>query len=218
MVVGAGLVMAILLVFALLARSALASGADPALPDEGVTLRHVAEVIAEWLDGFVAQVSELHGARKMVPFFGSIFMFILTANVLGLIPGMEPPTSDTNLTFALASICFIFYLYQGFKAHGAGYLKSFLGPVLFLLPLMMPIEIARQPVPAVFARHSSLRQHVCRPSGARALHRADLPGFSARLLCLGRDRLRRAGAGVHHPFDQLCADGGGGTPLSIVTG
>jgi F-type H+-transporting ATPase subunit a len=140
--VGAWLVMGILIIFALIARRALLSATDPDLPDEGVTLRHVAEVIAEWLDGFVAQVSELHGARALVPFFGSIFMFILTANFLGLIPGMEPPTNDTDLTFALAIICFIFYLYQGFKAHGAGYLKSFLGPVLFLIPLMMPIEIA----------------------------------------------------------------------------
>jgi F-type H+-transporting ATPase subunit a len=139
--VGAWLVMGLLLLFGFAARRALAAAPDPTLPDEGITLRHVAEVIAEWLDGFVAQVSELHGARKMVPFFGSIFLFILTANFLGLIPGMEPPTNDTDLTFALALICFVFYLYQGFKAHGAGFLKSFLGPVLFLLPLMMPIEI-----------------------------------------------------------------------------
>lgn len=140
--VGTWLVMLLLILFGLAARRALAAAPDPALPDEGITLRHIAEVIAEWLDGFVAQVSELHGARKMVPFFGCIFLFILTANFLGLIPGMEPPTNDTDLTFALAIICFVFYLYQGFKAHGAGYLKSFLGPVLFLLPLMMPIEIA----------------------------------------------------------------------------
>jgi F-type H+-transporting ATPase subunit a len=141
-VIGTWLVMVILLLFALVARRALAAAADPALPDEGLTVRHLAEVIVEWLDGFVAQVSELHGARTLVPFFGSLFVFILTANVLGLIPGMEPPTSDTDLTFALATICFIFYVGQGFKAHGAGYLKSFLGPVLFLVPLMMPIEIA----------------------------------------------------------------------------
>jgi F-type H+-transporting ATPase subunit a len=140
--IGAWLVMLILLIFALAARRALASASNPMLPDEGITLRHIGEVIAEWLDGFVAQVSELHGARKMVPFFGSLFLFILTANFLGLIPGMEPPTNDTDLTFALALICFIFYLYQGFKSHGASYLKSFLGPVLFLIPLMMPIEIA----------------------------------------------------------------------------
>jgi F-type H+-transporting ATPase subunit a len=140
--IGAWLVMGLLLLFGLAARRSLAAASDPTLPDEGITLRHVAEVIAEWLDGFVAQVSELHGARKLVPFFGSIFLFILTANFLGLIPGMEPPTNDMDLTFALAGICFFFYLYQGFKAHGAGYLKTFLGPVLFLLPLLMPIEIA----------------------------------------------------------------------------
>jgi F-type H+-transporting ATPase subunit a len=140
--IGAWLVMALLLLFGFAARRALAAAPDPTLPDEGITLRHIAEVLAEWLDGFVAQVSEFHGARRLVPFFGSIFMFILTANFLGLIPGMEPPTNDTDLTFALAIICFVFYLYQGFKAHGAGYLKTFLGPVLFLLPLMMPIEIA----------------------------------------------------------------------------
>ena len=141
-IVGAWLVMGILLIFGFAARRALAASGDPVLPDEGVTLRHVAEVFAEWLDGLVAQVSEVHGARRLVPFFGCIFLFILTANFLGLIPGMEPPTNDTDLTFALAVICFVFYLYQGFKAHGPGYLKSFLGPVLFLIPLMMPIEIA----------------------------------------------------------------------------
>ena len=141
-IAGAWLVMGLLILFAIAARSALASATDPTLPDEGITLRHVAEVIAEWLDGFVAQVSELHGSRRFVPFFGSIFMFIIAANFIGLIPGMEPPTADTDLTFALASICFIYYLYQGFKSQGASYLKSFMGPVLFLMPLMMPIEIA----------------------------------------------------------------------------
>jgi F-type H+-transporting ATPase subunit a len=120
----------------------LASAAEPTIPDEEATLRHIAEVMAEWLDGFVAQVSELHGSRRFVPFFGSLFLFILTANFFGLIPGMEPPTSDTDLTFALASIAFAYYLYQGFKSQGASYLKSFLGPVLALTPLMLPIEIA----------------------------------------------------------------------------
>jgi F-type H+-transporting ATPase subunit a len=140
--VGTWLVMGLLILFALAARSALAAAPDPAIPDDGITLRHVSEVLAEWLDGFVAQVSELHGARAMVPFFGCLFVFILTANVLGLIPGLEPLTGQTELTFALGAICFVFYLYQGFKSQGAGYLKSFLGPVLFLTPLMMPIEIA----------------------------------------------------------------------------
>ncbi len=140
--VGTWLVMAILIVFALLARRAINAAVDPTIPDHGMSLRAVGEVITEWLDGFVANVSELHGSRRFVPFFGALFVFILTANFLGLIPGMEPPTNDTNLTFALGAICFFYYLYQGFKSQGAHYLKSFLGPMLVLTPLMMPIEVA----------------------------------------------------------------------------
>lgn len=141
-IVGTWIVMGLLLIFAVLARRALHAAGNPITPDEGITLRGVGEVIAEWLDGFVANVSELHGSRKFVPFFGSIFIFILAANFFGLIPGMEPPTGDTNLTLALGAICFTFYLYQGFKSQGASYLKSFLGPMLVLAPLMLPIEVA----------------------------------------------------------------------------
>jgi F-type H+-transporting ATPase subunit a len=141
-IIGTWIVMGLLLVFAVMARRALAEASDPMTPDETITLRGVGEVLTEWLDGFVANVSELHGSRRFVPFFGSIFIFILMANFFGLIPGMEPPTSDTDLTLALGAICFAFYLYQGFKSQGAGYLKSFLGPMLVLAPLMLPIEVA----------------------------------------------------------------------------
>ena len=89
-IVGTWIVMRLLLIFAVLARRALNTAADPMIPDTGITLRSVGEVVTEWLDGFVANVSELHGSRKFVPFFGSIFIFIFTANFFGLIPGMEP--------------------------------------------------------------------------------------------------------------------------------
>ena len=141
-IIGTWIVMGLLLIFAVMARRALDAASDPMTPDETITLRGVGEVITEWLDGFVANVSELHGSRRFVPFFGSIFIFILMANFFGLIPGMEPPTGDTDLTLALGAICFAFYLYQGFKSQGAGYLKSFLGPMLVLAPLMLPIEVA----------------------------------------------------------------------------
>src|SRR5580704_12371413 len=134
--------MALLLVFGAMARSALAVAADPTIPDEGVTLRAVAEVLVEWIDGFVAGVMETHGYRDLVPFLGSLFLFILAANIFGLIPGMEPPTSYSDLTFALGTVSFAFYIYQGFKANGVHYLRSFLGPLLLLAPLMLPIELA----------------------------------------------------------------------------
>jgi F-type H+-transporting ATPase subunit a len=140
--IGTWIVMGILLVFGFLSRAALASAADPVIPDEGISPRSIAEMIVETLDSFVYQVTEVHGYRAMVPFFGCIFMFILFSNFFGLIPGMEPPTGDSDLTFALGIICFGYYIYQGFAAKGVWYLRSFLGPYLPLAVLMLPIELA----------------------------------------------------------------------------
>jgi F-type H+-transporting ATPase subunit a len=140
--VGTWIVMGILLVFGFAARHALKRAADPVVPEEKITLRSFSEVLVEWMDGFVRDVIELHGYRSLVPFFGSLFVFILAANLFGLIPGMEPPTGDSDLTFALGAICFGYFIYQGFRSHGAWYLRSFLGPVLVLAPLMLPIELA----------------------------------------------------------------------------
>jgi len=140
--IGTWIVMGILLVFGFLARASLASAADPVIPDEGISLRSIAEMIVETLDAFVYQVTEVHEYRAMVPFFGCVFMFILFCNFFGLIPGMEPPTGDSDLTFALGIICFGYYIYQGFASKGVWYLRSFLGPYLPLAVLMLPIELA----------------------------------------------------------------------------
>ncbi|HUY26463.1 MAG TPA: F0F1 ATP synthase subunit A [Candidatus Binataceae bacterium] len=141
-IVGTWIVMGILIVFGFAARRSLARAKDPIVPDDGLSLRAMSEVLVEWLDGFVHEVLEVHGYRALVPFFGCIFMFILFANFFGLIPGMEPPTGDSDLTFALGTICFVYYIVQGFKSQGAWYLKSFLGPYLPLAFLMLPIELA----------------------------------------------------------------------------
>jgi F-type H+-transporting ATPase subunit a len=140
--VGTWMVMAILLVFGFAAGRALKRATNPAVPDEGITIRSFSEVLVEWMDGFVRDVLELDGYRGLVPFFGTLFVFILAANFFGLIPGMEPPTADSDLTFGLGAICFGYFIYQGFKSHGAWYLRSFLGPVLVIAPLMLPIELA----------------------------------------------------------------------------
>jgi len=140
--VGTWIVMGIVLIFGYLAAGAIRRAKDPVVPDEGTSLRSIGEVITEFVDSSVHGVIEDHHYRSLVPFFGSLFMFIVVANYFGLIPGMEPPTSDSDLTFALGTICFAFYIVQGFRSNGIWYLRSFLGPVLFLAPLMLPIELA----------------------------------------------------------------------------
>ena len=143
-IVGTWIVMGLLIVFGLLARRSLSSATDPVVPDERISLRSMAEVLVEWMDGFVRDVTEEHHWRRWVPFFGTLFMFILTANFFGLIPGMEPPTGDSDLTFGLGAICFAYYIYQGVKAQGfIQWLRNDLvGPVWWLFFLMVPINIA----------------------------------------------------------------------------
>jgi len=141
--IGTWIVMGLLLLFGFVARASLASANDPVVPEEGASLRSVAEVFVEWFDTFARDVLESHHYRQWVPFFGTLFIFILACNLFGLIPGMEPPTGDSDLTFGLGIIVFCFFLYQGLS-HGAGaYLRNdLIGPVWWLAPLMVPINLA----------------------------------------------------------------------------
>jgi F-type H+-transporting ATPase subunit a len=79
--------------------------------------------------------------RKYVPLFGSLFIFILLANLLGLIPGFVPPTSFFLTNLALGLIVFIAYNYYGVRASGVHYFKQFIGPMLLLSPLFVVIEV-----------------------------------------------------------------------------
>jgi F-type H+-transporting ATPase subunit a len=68
-------------------------------------------------------------------------MFILLCNLVGLVPGLESPTADVVVPLGCAVITFVYYHYHGIRANGFGYVKQFLGPVWWLYPLMLPIEI-----------------------------------------------------------------------------
>jgi F-type H+-transporting ATPase subunit a len=129
-----------LILFALVAHGRLASATAAVEPEEGVTLRNVAEAFVESMHGLAEGVIG-HGAEKYVPLLATFFIFILISNLLGLIPGFSPPTSNFNITFALGLVSFAAYNYYGVRAHGAGYVKQFLGPMLLLAPLMLLVEI-----------------------------------------------------------------------------
>jgi F-type H+-transporting ATPase subunit a len=62
-------------------------------------------------------------------------------NLLGVIPGFESPTMSPQVPLGLAVATFLFYHAAGVRANGAGYIKQFLGPMLWLAWLMLPIEL-----------------------------------------------------------------------------
>jgi len=129
----------VLIAAAVLARRSVARAKDSAVPDGGLTLRNIMELSVEFITGVVDGIIGRQG-RKFVPLFGSFFLFILCANLMGLIPGFSPPTSNLNTTLGLGLVSFLAYNWFGFRAHGVNYLKHFMGPVLFLAPLFVVLE------------------------------------------------------------------------------
>ena len=78
-------------------------------------------------------------SRPLFPFICTIFLFILVANLMGLIPGFTAATANVNTNAAMAIPVFLMYHYYGLKVHGVHYINHFLGPIRSLagLPLMI---------------------------------------------------------------------------------
>lgn len=112
--------------------------------------QHICELTYDFIYASSEEVAG-HDGVKFVPFFGTIFIFILLLNVIGLIPGFDSPTMYPMVPFGFAVATFIYYHYAGIRMHGAGYIKQFMGPFLWLAWLMIPIELISH-----FARPLSL--------------------------------------------------------------
>ncbi|OGB88788.1 MAG: ATP synthase F0 subunit A [candidate division NC10 bacterium RIFCSPLOWO2_12_FULL_66_18] len=103
-------------------------------------LQNFVEVVIEWFYGLLDQMIGRQG-RQFLPLIGTAGLFILTSNLLGNIPGFQPPTANWNTTVALAVTVFIWYNVAGIRKHGfLNYLKHFCGPIWWLAPIMFVIE------------------------------------------------------------------------------
>jgi len=103
-------------------------------------MQNVMEVIISAFDGLLNDTMGPHG-KKFFPLIATLGLYILVSNLLGLIPGFESPTANMNTTLSMALVVFVITHIVGIKVHGLKYVKQFLGPVWWLIPLMMPIEI-----------------------------------------------------------------------------
>jgi F-type H+-transporting ATPase subunit a len=104
-------------------------------------LQHSFEFVYEFLKE-QADDQVGHGGIKYICYFGTVFIFILFANLIGVIPGFESPTMTPSVPAGLAAATFFYYNLMGMSANGVGkYLGHFAGPMPALAPLMVPIEI-----------------------------------------------------------------------------
>ncbi len=126
------LVMAILILLSLLVKSRMKT-----IPGK---LQNFMELVVESIEKMINDNMGSKG-RPFYPLIATLALFILTSNLIGLIPGFYPPTANLNTPVACAIIVFITTHIVGIKHHGIKYVKHFLGPVWWLAPFMFFVEI-----------------------------------------------------------------------------
>ncbi len=123
-------VMLILVGFAFIVRPQLVDHDHAIVPDARLSLRTFLEVFIGYWYGTMKDMMGPKRAKRYFPLVGSLACFIFFANLLGLIPGFVPPTSNWNVTMGCALVVFVMFNYYGFKENGLGYLKHLFGPYI----------------------------------------------------------------------------------------
>jgi F-type H+-transporting ATPase subunit a len=102
--------------------------------------QNIFEIIVSGIEEFMVDITGEEG-RKFFPLIATVFLYIATCNLMGLIPGFYPPTASINTTLSCALTVVIFTHVIGIRFHGAKYIKHFLGPIWWLSPLILIIEL-----------------------------------------------------------------------------
>ncbi len=103
--------------------------------------QHVMEAIQDFTGNLGRDLIGRH-YQEYLPYLITLGLFILTSNLLGLIPGLESPTGKAVVPLGCALVTWFYYHVQGLRKNGVvGYVKHFMGPVWWLAILMFPIEI-----------------------------------------------------------------------------
>ena len=134
-----------LLAAALVARMAVmrklaSSDREALVPDDNLRPRNAFELVTEFIYGLCSQELGKDAAR-FFPLIATLFLYILACNLLGLVPGFIPATSHIETNVGMAVVVFLVYNITGLIKNGPGYIKHFMGPVIWLAPLMFVIEV-----------------------------------------------------------------------------
>ncbi len=105
---------------------------------------HLQNIFEAIIDGIYKFFEDILGKKEIAkhfPLIATLSLFILSANLTELIPYFDPPTGRLDTTVSMTLIVFVYYNYLGIKHHGFGYIKHFTGPIWWLIPYFMPLEI-----------------------------------------------------------------------------
>ena len=142
----AAVVSVFLIALCVVGRFSLGSGEAAIVPAGRLSFKGFFEAIIELIASMAEMVMGKNGSAY-VPLFACIFLFVLTNNLVGLLPGMTPATDNFNTTLALGIFVFITYNLIGIFKKKAGYIGDYTGHLPFklgtfwLIPIMFPIEL-----------------------------------------------------------------------------
>ncbi len=125
------------IVMAVLVAASIAVTARLRLDRPPTRWRMVLEIVVKGIEGQIREIAP-NGAARLIPFVGTLFLFIAVSNLLLVVPGFDPPTASLSTTTALALAVLVAAPAYGVARRGVGaYLKSYLQPT----PLMLPFNV-----------------------------------------------------------------------------
>lgn len=144
--VSAWFVCFVILAGALAARGALQratarQGLERYYADETLTVRTTAEIVVGGVIGFMNDMLAKDDVRRFLPLVGGLFIYILTCNLMALVPGMQPPTDSINANIGMALLVVVTYWIVGLSRDAKSFFAHLTGPVLALVPLILPLEL-----------------------------------------------------------------------------
>jgi F-type H+-transporting ATPase subunit a len=144
-VYAAALVILILAILSFIARSRIADTEKAIIPPKKFGIVAFFELFLEILFGLMESIIG-PTYKRYVPLIGTLGLFILVSNLLGLIPGMVPPTDNLNTTLACGVVVFVYFNYHGIRTNGIHHFLHIANPIgawwgWFLSPLLLPVEL-----------------------------------------------------------------------------
>jgi F-type H+-transporting ATPase subunit a len=141
----AALVILLLMIMAVVARIRISDLEKAIVPSPKFGLVNFFELVLETILGLM---KDFIGPeyKRYVPLVGTLALFILVSNLLGLVPGFVPPTDNLNTTFACGLVVFVYFNFQGLRKQGIAHITHLLNPIgatwgWILSPLLGPIEL-----------------------------------------------------------------------------
>lgn len=133
------LVVLVIILLALRAKAVVTDYEKSVIPDEKLSLRTFFEIFVGYFYNMMKDMMGPTRAKKYFPVVGTAACFVFFSNVLGMIPGMLPPTATWSITAGCAIVVLVAFTYYGLQAQGFGFITHLAGP--WMGPLMLPINI-----------------------------------------------------------------------------